>query len=134
MTFIKPIIVSFSLLAFAAAAQAADDAKAKGETKAQSAGTMKSDTKAGAGASKPQSFASLDTNKDGSVSRAEIAAHAELAAKFKGADKNSDGKLSRSEYDAMAKADGQPAAAGGTMKKDDKAAAPVKKEEKKPAK
>ena len=102
MTFIKPLLVSFSLLAFAAAAQAADESKAA------------------AGASKPQSFASLDTNKDGSISRAEIAAHAELAAKFKGADKNSDGKLSRSEYDAMAKADDQPAAAGGTMKKEEK--------------
>ena len=119
MRFIKPLLVSFSLLAFAAAAQAADDTKAKSETKAQSAGTMKSDTKASAGASKPQSFASLDTNKDGSISRAETAAHAELASKFKGADKNSDGKLSRSEYDAMAKAD-QPAAAGGTMKKEEK--------------
>lgn len=123
MTFIKPIIVSFSLLAFAGAAIAADEAKNKSETKA-----------AAAGATKEKTFASLDTNKDGSVSRAEIAAHAELAAKFKDADKNSDGKLSRSEYDAMAKADGQPAAAGGTMKKDDKAAAPVEKEEKKPAK
>jgi Ca2+-binding EF-hand superfamily protein len=120
MTFIQPIIVTFSLLAFAAAVQAADDTKAKSETKAQSSGTMKSDTKASAGASKPQSFASLDTNKDGSISRAEIAAHAELAAKFKGADKDSDGKLSRSEYDAMATADGQPAAAGGTMKKEEK--------------
>ena len=93
MTFIKPLLVSFSLLAFAGSAIAADDAR---------------------------TFGSLDTNKDGSIQRAEIAAHADLAAKFKGADKNSDGKLSRSEYDAMAKADDQPAAAGGTMKKEQK--------------
>jgi len=120
MTFIKPLLVSFSLLAFAGAAIAADDAKNKTETKAQSSSTMKSDTKAAAGATKERTFGSLDTNKDGSIQRAEIAAHADLAAKFKDADKNSDGKLSRSEYDAMAKADGQPAAAGGTMKKEEK--------------
>lgn len=120
MTFIKPLLVSFSLLAFAGAAVAADDAKNKGETKAQSSSTMNSDTKSSAGATKERTFASLDTNKDGSIQRAEIAAHADLAAKFKSADKNSDGKLSRSEYDAMAKADGQPAAAGGTMKKEEK--------------
>lgn len=108
MTFIKPLLVSLSLLALAAVpAHAADDNK-------------KSDAKAGAGATKARSFSSLDTNKDGSIARAEVAAHADLAAKFKDADKDGDGKLSRSEYDAMAKAQG--AAAGGTMKKDDKKA------------
>jgi hypothetical protein len=97
MTFIKPLLVSFSLLAFAAvSAQAADDKKASA-----------------AGATKERSFMSLDTNKDGSLARAEVAAHADLAAKFKDADKNSDGKLSRSEYDAMAKSG---AAAGATAK------------------
>ena len=105
MTFIQPIIVTFSLLAFALPVQAADDAK-----------------KAASGATKERSFATLDTNKDGSVTRAEIAAHADLAAKFKDADKNNDGKLSRSEYDAMAKSQGGAAAGGST------------KEEKKPAK
>lgn len=126
MTFIKPLLVSFSLLAFAGAAVAADDAKNKSDTKAQGSGTMKSDTKASAGATKERTFASLDTNKDGSIQRAEIAAHADLAAKFKAADKNSDGKLSRSEYDAMAKAEGGAAAGGSTTG--------MKKEEKKPAK
>ena len=105
MTFIKPLVVSFSLLAFAGTAYAADDAK------------NKTDTKASAGATQARTFASLDTNKDGSIQRAEIAAHADLAAKFKDADKNSDGKLSRSEYDAMAAQGG--AAAGGTMKKEE---------------
>jgi len=113
MTFIRPLLVGFSLLALAGAAIAADEAKNKGETKAA------------AGATKERTFASLDTNKDGSIQRAEIAAHADLAAKFKGADKNSDGKLSRSEYDAMAKAEGGAAAGGSTG---------MKKEEKKPAK
>lgn len=113
MTLIKPLLVSFSLLAFAGAAVAADDAKSK------------ADTRASAGATKERTFASLDTNKDGSIQRAEIAAHADLAAKFKGADKNGDGKLSRSEYDAMAKAEGGAAAGGSTS---------MKKEEKKPAK
>jgi len=109
MTFIKPLVVSFSLLAFAAvSAQAADDMKNKKETKAS------------AGATKERTFASLDTNKDGSIQRAEIAAHADLAAKFKDADKNTDGKLSRSEFDAMAKADGSGAAAGGSMTKEEK--------------
>jgi len=105
----KSIIVTFSLLAFAAAsAYAAED---KGKT----------DAKAATGATKERTFATLDTNKDGSVSRAEIAAHADLAAKFKDADKNNDGKLSRSEYDAMTRAG---AAAGGS----------AAREEKKPAK
>ena len=109
MTFIKPLLVSFSLLAFAAAsANAADEAKNKRETKASVGATAK-----------PKSFAELDTNKDGSIQRAEIAAHADLAAKFKAADKDRDGKLSRSEYDAMIKAQGG-AAAGGTMKKEEK--------------
>jgi hypothetical protein len=120
MTFIKPLVVSFSLLAFAGAAYAADDAKNKADTKASAPSTMKSDSKAAAGATKERTFASLDTNKDGSIQRAEIAAHADLAAKFKDADKNTDGKLSRSEYDAMAKASGSGAAAGGTMKKEEK--------------
>ncbi|MGQ0547329.1 MAG: hypothetical protein ACT4P3_18680 [Betaproteobacteria bacterium] len=107
MTFIKQLAVSFSLRALAAAPAYAADEK-------------KSETKAAAGATaKTKSFAELDTNKDGSVSRAEVAAHAELAAKFKDADKNNDGKLSRSEYDAMAKAGGD-AAAGATAKKEDK--------------
>ena len=125
MTFIKPLIVSFSLLAFAGSAYAADDAKNKADTKASASSTMKSDKKAATGATKERTFASLDTNKDGSIQRAEIAAHADLAAKFKDADKNSDGKLSRSEYDAMAKASGGAAAGGSTG---------MKKEAKKPAK
>lgn len=114
MTSIKTLLVSFSLLALAGAAGAADDAK------------NKADIKASAGATKERTFASLDTNKDGSIQRAEIAAHADLAAKFKDADKNSDGKLSRSEYDAMTKAEGGAAAGGSTTS--------MKKEEKKPAK
>jgi Ca2+-binding EF-hand superfamily protein len=126
MTSIKTLLVSFSLLAFAGAASAADDAKNKADTKAQSPATMKSDTKASAGATNERTFSSLDTNKDGSIQRAEIAAHADLAAKFKDADKNSDGKLSRSEYDAMTKAEGGAAAGGSTTS--------MKKEETKPAK
>src|SRR5688500_11806063 len=125
MPLIKPLLVSFSLLAFAGAAVAADDAQNKGETEAQSSSSMHSGTKASAGATKERTFASMDTNKDGSSEGAELAANADLAAKFKDADKNSDGKRSRSEYDAMAKAEGGAAAGGSTS---------MKKEEKKPAK
>jgi hypothetical protein len=109
MKFLKPLLVSFSLLALAAVpAHAADD--------------KKSDAKAGAGATKSRSFTSLDTNKDGSIARAEVAAHADLAAKFKDADKNADGKLSRSEYDAMAKPQGAGAGASMKQEKGDKKA------------
>jgi len=128
MTFIKPLLVSFSLLAFAAASvHAAGEAKEKRETKVQAtqsqgkaSGSAATGGSSAAGATKARSFTSLDTNKDGSIQRAEVAAHAELAAKFKDADKDNDGKLSRSEYDAMAKAGERPAAAGSSMKKDSK--------------
>lgn len=95
--FTKSLILGFSLAALAAGqAYAADDKKA--DAKAQTGAS------ATAGASAPQSFESLDTNKDGSIARAEVAAHADLAAKFKDADKDNDGKLSRSEMEAMGSA------------------------------
>jgi hypothetical protein len=98
----KSLILGFSLAALAAGqAYAADDKKADAQTGAS----------ATAGASAPQSFESLDTNKDGSIARAEAAAHGDLAMKFKEHDKDNDGKLSRAEYDAMGKAG---AAAGAT--------------------
>ena len=104
--FTKSLILGFSLAALAAGqAYAADDKKA--DAKAQTGAS------ATAGASAPQSFESLDTNKDGSIARAEVAAHGDLAMKFKEHDKDSDGKLSREEYDAMSKAGGG-AAAGAT--------------------
>jgi hypothetical protein len=99
----KSLILGFSLAALAAGqAYAADDKKADAKAQTGAAAT--------AGASAPQSFESLDTNKDGSIARAEAAAHADLAMKFKDHDKDSDGKLSREEYDAMSKG----AAAGAT--------------------
>ena len=176
MKFLKPLIVSFSMLAFATA-YAADEPKAKsekedaavkqgaqsttGQAPAASGSTTQSDqpkarsektdaqdksgpaSSSAAGASGPtktsepkaksekqdaaaggamgstknRSFTSLDTNNDGHIARAEIAAHADLAGKFKAADMDNDGRLSRSEYDAMVKADGG-AAAGSTTTSD----------------
>ena len=107
----KSLILGFSILALGAApAHAADN---KSDAKAQTGAS------AAAGASKSQSFESLDTNKDGSIARAEVAAHADLAAKFKEHDKDNDGKLSRSEYDAMSP--GGASAAGATSSQTPKA-------------
>jgi Ca2+-binding EF-hand superfamily protein len=51
-------------------------------------------------------FAKLDKNKDGYISKAEGAGHAELTAGFAKWDMNNDGKINRAEYlAAMAKHD-----------------------------
>jgi hypothetical protein len=83
MKYVTPLLISFSLLAFAA--QAADDAK-KNQSKqptASSQGAAKPSTSgsasAGASGAKAKSsakmdFDKLDTNKDGQLSRAEFEA------------------------------------------------------------
>lgn len=65
MKFITPLVISFSLLAFAA--HAADDAKNK---QAQSKPSMSQGTKSSGSAS--SAFERADTDKDGKLSRAEF--------------------------------------------------------------
>lgn len=65
MKFITPLVVSFSLLAFAA--HAADDAKNK---QAQSKPSMSQGAKSSGSAS--SAFERADTNKDGKLSRTEF--------------------------------------------------------------
>lgn len=48
-----------------------------------------------------QSWASLDTDANGSLSKSEAASHAALAGVFDQADSNSDGQLSADEYRAF---------------------------------
>jgi hypothetical protein len=48
------------------------------------------------------SFATLDTNKDGYVSKAEAQKDTSIDAGFAAADKNKDGKLDRAEFAAAA--------------------------------
>jgi hypothetical protein len=49
-------------------------------------------------ASAPASFADLDTNADGALSRTEAAAHADLSAAFITADVDGNGAISRAEF------------------------------------
>ena len=48
-------------------------------------------------------FNSLDKNRDGYLTRAEVRGNPHLASNFKAADRNKDGKLSRAEYRALMK-------------------------------
>lgn len=52
---------------------------------------------------KPGSLASLDLNRDGHLSLAEAAGHADIVTRFNRADRNRDGKLSFAEYDSIGK-------------------------------
>lgn len=92
------LLAGFCTIAFAGApAGAADGEKSANGPAERSSG-------------KP--FAALDTNRDGSLSRPEVAAHPEIAEKFKDADRDNDRKLSRSEYEAHYGA-GEPLSGAG---------------------
>jgi sporulation protein YlmC with PRC-barrel domain len=97
MNLAKPIILSFSLLAFAgASAYAQDPSKTESSTQVQPSTSQGAGT---AGGARPE-FSSLDKDNDGSLSKEEVAGHPELEANFDKLDSNNDQKLSRSEYEA----------------------------------
>lgn len=90
----KPLVISFSLLAFASASAYAGEDKANG-------------AQAGASAqleAKKDKFSALDDDGDGFVGHMEAAADPDAASKFHELDKNKDLKLSRAEYQAFAAA------------------------------
>lgn len=90
MTF-KPLVLSFSLLAFAGASALADEQKPSQQPQAQQSQSQ------GAGGGK-QKFSELDRDNDGSLSQIEAAADANAKSRFEQLDRNNDRKLSRSEY------------------------------------
>lgn len=96
----------FALVAAVGAALAmpamAQDTRAEPERQAQEqAAQARQGTAADASTSgNDQSWASLDTDGDGSISRAESQAHAGLARIFDAADADKDGKLTPDEYRA----------------------------------
>ncbi|WP_058833747.1 hypothetical protein [Luteimonas abyssi] len=62
----------------------------------------------------PLTWADLDTNGDGNLSREEAAAYPPLAAVFDQADADGDGQLTPQEYQAFAAAQGAGDPAGGS--------------------
>ena len=62
---------------------------------------------------KSKSLRSLDLDRDGRLSLAEAAGHAEIVQRFHRFDRDQDGKLTQSEFDRLAK----PAPAKATKKK-----------------
>lgn len=101
MKLVKPLLVSFSLLAFAGAAYANEGAKEKSasETKPSMSGSASTGGSSG-GAAKKDDFAKLDNDGDGFVGHIEAAADPDAKSRFHELDKNQDRKLSRREYDA----------------------------------
>jgi sporulation protein YlmC with PRC-barrel domain len=98
MKIARPLVVSFSLLAFASAS-----AYAAGETQKQSGASAGTSSPTGGSMGK-KDFSKLDTDGDGSLSAAEAAADADSKADFKKMDQNGDQKISRSEYQAQGSA------------------------------
>ena len=136
----KPLILSFSLLAFASAsalaqqsgqaeqkAQQAEQKAQEAEKKAEQAEqkARQSGQQAQEQASKQKSFAELDSNNDGSLSQNEASADQNAKSQFEQLDQNSDQKLSRSEYEqgqqqtaqSGQSESGQSAAAGASSQK-----------------
>lgn len=63
--------------------------------------TEKSRTAGGVSDDLMKEFRSLDANKDGFISKSELASKRELAAAFGKADKNRDGKLDPAEFQVL---------------------------------
>lgn len=102
MKLVNPVVLSFSLLAFAsAAAYANEGAKASSGSSATGGSTANK-----------QDFSKLDKDGDGFIGRTEAAADADAKSRFEKLDGNSDQKLSRQEYQGSGAAS---AGASGTQ-------------------
>ena len=99
MKFVKTLVLGASAMAFAiGSAWAADKDKEKDTTTMGAAGN--------ATRSEDSTFAKLDKNKDGYISKLEAKGEPELSKNFDKWDLNNDGKINRAEYlAAMAKED-----------------------------
>jgi hypothetical protein len=99
--------VSMTSLAFAQTAPTAPDSTAATPPPASANAPMQEGTMAAATAStpapmasttKPKSFKELDANKDGKLSKDEVAGDPTWTADFDAADTNKDGSISKSEF------------------------------------
>jgi sporulation protein YlmC with PRC-barrel domain len=124
MKFAKPLLISFSLLAFAgASAYANEGAKENDASQAKpsmSQSSKSSSASAGAsasGAAKKEDFSRLDKDGDGMINRMEAAADADAKSRFEKLDSNKDEKLSQQEYQAWGSA-----AAGASASKSSQSA------------
>lgn len=107
MTVIKPLVVSFSLLAFAAAGAYANEGNKASSDASSAAGS----------AAKKEDFSRLDKDGDGMINRMEAAADADAKSRFEQLDSNQDQKLSQQEYRASTRASdrvGSSASAGAS--------------------
>jgi hypothetical protein len=93
-----PAVTLLAALSLAGASALAGDDKA---TSAAGATTEKSRTAGGVSQDLLKEFQALDTNKDGFLSKEELASKPELAAAFAKADKDRDGKLDPAEYQVL---------------------------------
>ena len=91
-----------SLFLFSITAMGTACAAEPPQTPAKPAPTTMDHSKMAVPNSTQDAFAALDANKDGFLSKAELAKHP-MAAHAGMADANKDGKLSRSEFDALEK-------------------------------
>lgn len=114
MRAIKPLLLSFSMLAFACGAYASDDAKNKSSTSAKPTTSQSGSASSGTSGS-ASSGASASAKYD-----------------FDKADKNKDGQLSRTEFNDMMKGSASAGstssgstASGSTSSKDTKTPAPT---------
>lgn len=95
MKFTKALLMGASLALAVGSAYAADTANSKKDQPAM--GKVGKATR-----SDDSTFAKLDKNHDGYISKAEAIGSARLSKDFKGFDLNNDGKLNRAEYLAAA--------------------------------
>jgi hypothetical protein len=92
------LITAFSLIP--ASVFAGGDKTAAGSSAAGTS-TEKSRTAGGVSEDLMKEFRSLDSNKDGFLSKSELASQRDLASAFAKADKNRDGKLDPAEFQVL---------------------------------